>query len=415
MISIEQIIGDLLLRNNCVIVPGFGGFVANQVSAKIDYANGIMLPPKKSVLFNRQLMNNDGLLIKEFSTANEIDYSTAEKAIKDTVSAWNISLANGERITLDRVGFIFLDAEKNICFEQDRFFNLLLSSYGLGKVHFIADQEVKYVQHIQHEHPITTRPEEPLFKLESNQIDVVPAQIEEHAPVEIIHPATQRKISLWKYAAAIVMLPLAFYTYWIPMKTNVLESGVLSFKDFNPTYKSTEGKYKPVAFTSPKSTTQQDPSLDASLAQINSGTTSYSFKFSDAIYLNVKLANHQAKVDAGEEIIDDIIKKPRPHVEQPKVAVQSTKQSVKSVTAPITSSKPLAKGTYDLVVGCFGSTENANNLVKTLKAKGFNAKIVDKNGDLFRVSAGTTTSREAIDAVATNVKSLGLSGWVLKK
>ena len=59
---IEKLIGDLLLRHNCVVVPSFGGFVAKQVSAVIDYKTGVMHPPKKSLLFNKQLINNDGLL-----------------------------------------------------------------------------------------------------------------------------------------------------------------------------------------------------------------------------------------------------------------------------------------------------------------------------------------------------------------
>ena len=65
MVVIEHIIGELLLRHNCVIVPSFGGFVAKRASATIDYTTGVMQPPKKSILFNRQLINNDGLLIAE--------------------------------------------------------------------------------------------------------------------------------------------------------------------------------------------------------------------------------------------------------------------------------------------------------------------------------------------------------------
>ena len=67
MKHIEQAIGDLLLRHNCVIVPAFGGFVAEQLSAKIDYDKGVMTPPRKALLFNKQLVSNDGLLINEFS------------------------------------------------------------------------------------------------------------------------------------------------------------------------------------------------------------------------------------------------------------------------------------------------------------------------------------------------------------
>ena len=78
MFTVEELIGNLLLRNNCVIVPSFGGFVAKQTSATIDYKNGVMLPPRKSVLFNRQLVNSDGLLVSEYASANKVIYPTAE-------------------------------------------------------------------------------------------------------------------------------------------------------------------------------------------------------------------------------------------------------------------------------------------------------------------------------------------------
>ena len=39
MVSVEELIGELLLRHNCVIIPSFGGFVAKQTGASIDYRN----------------------------------------------------------------------------------------------------------------------------------------------------------------------------------------------------------------------------------------------------------------------------------------------------------------------------------------------------------------------------------------
>ena len=46
-----------------------------------------------------------------------------------------------------------------------------------------------------------------------------------------------------KYAAAACLLPLAFYSFWIPTHSGVLESGLISFKDFNPFYKKELGAY----------------------------------------------------------------------------------------------------------------------------------------------------------------------------
>ena len=147
MTSVEQLIGNLLLRHNCVIIPSFGGFVAQRISARIDYKSGTMLPPGKSILFNRQLLNNDGLLVNEFARENNVSFNEASKELDALVEQWNVTLTQGGRIEIERVGNLFFDEERNICFEQDRFANLLLESFGLGSVHFVSEEDVRIVEH----------------------------------------------------------------------------------------------------------------------------------------------------------------------------------------------------------------------------------------------------------------------------
>ena len=81
--TIDHLIGKLLLRHNCVIVPSFGGFVAKPISAKVDFDKGIMTPPSKALLFNKQLINNDGLLVNELAQSSSVDFETASKIIGD--------------------------------------------------------------------------------------------------------------------------------------------------------------------------------------------------------------------------------------------------------------------------------------------------------------------------------------------
>jgi hypothetical protein len=128
--TLENLISELLLRHNCVVIPSFGGFVAGQVPAHFDTEKGVILPPRKSLLFNKQLISNDGLLIATYAKHNHLNYDVAEFFIRDTVKKWQDKLAKGERVSIENVGFLYLDAEKNIGFEQDRYSNLLLASYS---------------------------------------------------------------------------------------------------------------------------------------------------------------------------------------------------------------------------------------------------------------------------------------------
>lgn len=385
----ESIIGELLLRHNCVIIPSFGGFVAKQVSAQIDYAKGIMLPPKKSLLFNRQLINNDGLLISEYASQNQVDYSSAEAVVKDKVSQWNNALRNGERVAIDKVGFLFHDQEKNICFEQDRFFNLLLSSYGLGKVHFVGETEVAMVQSKAVEQPIKTSEVEHIAPV--IELNAKAEELEEKQPiiVPIERAEAKRKSSVWKYVAAACFIPIAFYTIWIPMRTDVLESGMISFHDFNPFYKSVESTYKPIE--QDLTTEKEEPvkSLDEQIEALANPGETYQYNFSDDIFITVRLDN---EASTETETVEE-------------VAVPNETPVIATVE----------KGAYDFIVGCFGDESNATGLVDKMKSEGFNAYIVDVKGGLHRVSAGNAANRDALATIMSAVQGAGYEGWILKK
>ena len=59
---IANYISDLLYRYDCVIVPDFGGFVANRIGAQVNNFTHTFSPPTKQITFNGLLKHNDGLL-----------------------------------------------------------------------------------------------------------------------------------------------------------------------------------------------------------------------------------------------------------------------------------------------------------------------------------------------------------------
>lgn len=382
MSTIEQLIGDLLVRHNCVIVPNFGGFVAQKVSARVDYDKGIMIPPRKSIMFNKQLINNDGLLISEFARQNSASYNEANTLITETAFAWKQLLKDGKQIEIDRVGRLFLDNENNIQFEQDRFFNLLLESFGLGQVHFVSEQETK----------------ESVPVLEDQSEDVEPKIIpivhkieerteeragEKNAP-SIVSPEKPNKNRIWKYAAVACVLPIMFYSVWIPVKTDVLESGVISIKDFNPFYKSSEGAYVQSAFTQEISFEHPDiQSLDEQIQDIEESIEVFPYDFGDNTFVQIRLNEGQPK-------------------------------AVEPINEQVQVSENVEANLLHVIVGCFGNKTNADNLVKKLQSAGMDAKIVDVKGGLYRVSAGGGLSMEAVNEIRQSASSLGFQGWILK-
>ena len=80
MLEVSKYIKDLLFIHDCVILPGFGGFVANYKPANIDDNLNIVSPPSKAVGFNRNLSKNDGLLINRLAESENLSYLEAEKS-----------------------------------------------------------------------------------------------------------------------------------------------------------------------------------------------------------------------------------------------------------------------------------------------------------------------------------------------
>ena len=414
MFTVEELIGDLLLRHNCVVVPSFGGFVAKKMSATIDYKNGVMYPPKKSVMFNRQLVNNDGLLITEFALLNKVDYAAAQEVVLAKVQEWNEQLNNGVRITLDKVGYIFFDQEKNLCFEQDRFFNLLMESYGLGKVHFLSEEDIELSNSIKAKkefEEIQKAQEEPVIE-DSFKLVALPTEVEtekSNEPVEIALPKKNSISKLWRYAAAVILAPIAFYSFWIPMNSNVLESGIISFKDFNLSYKSTDGIYIPSEENIQPLTFKSDVTLESSVASLPNDVYVYAYPFDDETYIAVKLKDGQPVNDV--EIVPELlISEKEEMVELPvdkPVHVEASKPVIKKEQKQESAAK------FNFIVGSFSTRENAQLLVDEMNAKGFEALVLP-NGKSYRASAGKTNSESEIKLIANKSKANGYNGWVLR-
>jgi len=409
MSTVEELIGDLLLRHNCVVIPSFGGFVAKKTSATIDYKNGVIYPPKKSVLFNRQLINNDGLLVAEYSIANKVDYKEAELAVSQITLDWNNKLRNGERITLDKVGYLFFDQEKNLCFEQDRFFNLLLESYGLGKVHFVSEEDIevaKYVKAVQEQKKVEEEQIAEEKKDEPFKLVALPTDLnEEKEPQAVIieHPKNRSWKKSWRYVAAAMLAPIAFYSFWIPMNSNVLESGVLSVKDFDLSYKSTDGEYLPGEVKLDRFEEKSFQPIQEVVKSLPSDVYVYSYAFDEDTYISVKVKEEVVPTIEVEEALEtpEVIVEKQEWIE-PKVVVK----------APVVKAIETAK--LNFVVGSFSTKENAETLIEKMNAEGFKAYVMSERNGSFRVSAGKAKTEEEIRRIAKKAKLKGFDGWILR-
>jgi hypothetical protein len=352
MHKIEDLVSSLLLRHSCVIIPNLGGFVAKTISAKLDLDRGLFLAPSKQLLFNKNLLNNDGLLISEYASINAIEYSKSQSEIEEFVLDLKSKLNSKQSVHIERVGKLSYDLEGNLVFEQDRYFNLLLSSYGLSQVQFIANKEP-----------------------EINEPSIIDIKINVKAPV--------RKINYLKYAAAACLLPLAFYSFWIPTHSGVLESGLISFKDFNPFYKKEIG-----AYSQQKLATPQNDVLEKNVFEKQITTSK----------------NHRIVLFKFDEGINIPIR-----IEEKKIVKEIHDVKIENFQNKISSTN-----TFEYIIGCFSNKDNALVLISKLKKEGFAAQLAG-GSPLVRVSIGSADSDLQMQTIIQKANEKGYKGWILKK
>lgn len=127
----DRYIAELLYDHDCVIIPGFGGFIGNYMPAKIHAVSHTFLPPSKTILFNINLKQNDGLLASRISFREKISYEEAMQHIQEMVEEWNRRLKEQNILVIDQVGKLLRKKEGNIQFIQELSLNFLPESFGL--------------------------------------------------------------------------------------------------------------------------------------------------------------------------------------------------------------------------------------------------------------------------------------------
>ena len=132
--SIEYYISQLLYKNDCIIVMNFGGFVCSSISANLNKKTGILTPPNKSILFNPQLKDNDGLLINHIAQSEGISQEDSKINLLKFVEKSLKNLNKFKSCRFEEIGLFTLNSDKNIIFTQDLKTNYNLNAFGFQDI-----------------------------------------------------------------------------------------------------------------------------------------------------------------------------------------------------------------------------------------------------------------------------------------
>lgn len=230
MIEINRHIEILLLSNDCVIVPGFGGFMAHHVDARYDGRDNMFLPPLRTVGFNPQLTMNDSLLALSYVETYDISYPEALRRIEDEVVEIRQSLENEGKFEIENIGMLFLNEDGNISFEPCEAGILTPAFYGLGGFDMLPiaqidngeqqneNQNVAMTVNLaKDEQPVKNEAEAPAAP--ANNSVFIAEEEEEEEKAEFI---SIKKSWLRNMAAACIAL-IAFFTISTPLGSPTIE------------------------------------------------------------------------------------------------------------------------------------------------------------------------------------------------
>lgn len=132
MISVVEHIEYLLRKHDCVIVPGWGAFIAQYVSAHISSGeDSIILSPERKYSFNGSLTFSDGLLENSIMRKEGCSYSVASDEIKKSIMAFRHQIEFDGELAFGKLGIFRKNNESELVFTPYIRQNMADMCYGL--------------------------------------------------------------------------------------------------------------------------------------------------------------------------------------------------------------------------------------------------------------------------------------------
>jgi len=384
-------IARLLEEHDCVILPGFGGFIGNYAPARIDPVSHTFVPPSKKILFNINLKQNDGLLCNRLVTGEGISYADALLLVNEMINSIRHDLGSGKAFVIPEVGKLFSGREGNLQFEQEKDSNLLPDAFGLQT--FVSPPVTRNSYSDRFEKAITRPNERQLAKRQ------FPVSLK-WAAMLAIPIGTAAIIGITQYDKL--------------RNPSVNNAGILSsvFSKFSasslvdkkeapahgPDVTYDNGAI-PSVFSEPVAS--DSPSANSA---VNSGTDQQLSQGS----------NSSGMIPEDNSVTESPVKK-NPLIvpdSDEKATGQYSDSPVDEGISPVSNNDNFA-----IIIGAFKVKENAEKCVREANSRGLNAGIYDRSKTgLYRVALTTTNLQKEADGLLREAREKGFSGaWLLSK
>ena len=372
MIELAKHIEVLLLENDCVIVPGLGGFIAHYRSCVYNEDTGEFCPPARTIGFNPQLVMNDGLLVQSYMQAYNTDFPDATRKIEKLVQKQKEDIYRYGHIYLNNVGTLYYNMNGVYEFEPEANGFYTPSLYGLQGFTFPKLS------------PENVPQEKPLV---------------EYAMPRTVKTSTRRSsfhYRRWsKNIVAIAAAILLFFLFSIPVENTYLDDA---------------------EYASLGSTGLFDAIKNHSMAS-SIITVSPSVQQQEKKQKTVKKQSVKNNINTLKPVAVKIEKVAAPSAKPAAHVVKDVKQPVEKKT-PVANKVPqkaTTKADSYIIVASLATNSDAMQVVKQMQQKGYKeAQILESDGR-FRVAINRYTNQtDAYKQIKELKKNADFaSAWVL--
>lgn len=419
MIELAKHIEFLLLENDCVILPGFGGFVAHYTEATYEAKNQLFMPPMRTIGFNPLLRLNDGLLTQSVMEVYGTNYGDALKMVTRWVNQLKKQLYEEGSVELSNVGQLRMSIRGTMDFVP---FNSRLTTswlYGLGSFELPELNNQPLTE-------VSVRRQKPVVDAPSLKPAVVAQRTQRHSFRR--RAVTLMKESQWtprvkellprltpammQGAAAVVAVLVLFFIFSVPVKnTEVMGSG--NYAQLMPSELFERIEKQSVAIHEvalPQESKEKKPVV------VERTTLSKGKELKKPAAASKPAAT---KPSATASAAKPAATKPSATASTAKPAAASkpaTKPSTTASTAkPAAASKPAADGDYHVIVASVATEADARAMAEKLVAQGYGqAKVILRDGK-NRVSLHSLSSQAAAYHAVSQLREKGqfAGAWVL--
>ena len=213
MIELQRHIEVLLLTNECVIVPDFGGFMTHKIAARYDEADQLFLPPMCALGFNPQLRINDSILAQSYVEAYDISYPEALRRIDQEVAELKAELSEEGSYQMDNLGRLSVNQEGNYEFTPCEAGILSPRLYGLDAFSFKRLGDHREIVETAHSNAVVI----PIQTQEDTDTDAATLESAETAVEEADTSARTVRMTWIRNAVAIAAAIVVFFLLATPV------------------------------------------------------------------------------------------------------------------------------------------------------------------------------------------------------